>query len=117
MDQSLALQALSALCHETRLSLVRLLVPAGEDGLAQGEIARRLEVSASGLAFHLSLLEKAGLVTARRESRNVYYTASTEGLGNLLHYVLTDCCCAHPHIFACCSGNTAPPVTLPRQAR
>jgi ArsR family transcriptional regulator, arsenate/arsenite/antimonite-responsive transcriptional repressor len=105
MEQSLALSALAALAHETRLNLVRLLVPAGPGGLAQGEIARRLAVSASRLAFHLALLEQAGLVTARREGRSVYYAASTSGLGAVLSYVLNDCCAAHPEVRDCC-GRT-----------
>lgn len=102
MDESLALAALAALAHETRIALVRLLVASGKDGMAQGEIARRLDISASRLAFHLSLLEKAGLVTARRESRNVFYTASAPGIGAVLSYVLNDCCGAHPDVQACC---------------
>jgi ArsR family transcriptional regulator len=102
MDESLALNALSALAHQTRLALVRLLVDAGADGIAQGEIARALDISASRLAFHLSLLEQAGLVRARRESRNVFYTANLPGIGALLSYVLNDCCKAHPEISRCC---------------
>lgn len=105
MNQSLALQALSALAHETRLSLVRLLVPAGQTGLAQGDIARALDISASRLAFHLALLEQAQLVIARRESRKVYYAASPAALGALIDYILTDCCCAHPEVAACCRSS------------
>jgi DNA-binding transcriptional ArsR family regulator len=105
VEQSLALSALSALAHETRLALVRLLVAAGSEGMAQGEIARRLDISASRLAFHLSLLERAGLVTARRESRNVFYAASAGAIGEVLSYVLNDCCGAHPEVRACCVGR------------
>jgi DNA-binding transcriptional ArsR family regulator len=102
MEKSRVLDALAALAHENRLDLVRLLIGAGASGLAQGDIARRLEISASRLAFHLSQLEQAGLVTARRESRNVFYAAHTQGIGQMLSYVLNDCCSAHPEVSACC---------------
>lgn len=107
MEQSKALAALAALANETRLNLVRLLVRQAPDALAQGEIARQLSVSASGLAFHLSLLEQAGLVAARREGRSVLYTANTRAIGAVLGYVLHDCCAAHPEVRDCCSGKRA----------
>lgn len=102
MNENLALAALSALAHETRLALVRLLVATGSGGLAQGEIARQLDISASRLAFHLGLLEQARIVSARREGRSVYYAANTRGIGAVLSYVLNDCCGAHPEVHACC---------------
>ena len=102
MEQSRVLDALSALAHETRLDLVRLLMPCGAQGMAQGDIARQLEISASRLAFHLAQLEQAGLVTARRESRNVFYAVNAQGIGGVLGYVLNDCCKSHPEVSACC---------------
>lgn len=102
MDKKAALQALSALAHEVRLDLVRLLVRTGPEGLAQGDMARRLNISASGLAFHLNHLEQAGLVIPRRAARNVLYSANLPTVGALLGYVLNDCCQAHPEVEACC---------------
>ena len=102
MEQSRVQEALAALANETRLDLVRLLMPCGATGMAQGEIARRLEISASRLAFHLAQLERAGLVAARRESRNVYYAAKAAEIGRVLGFVLHDCCAAHPVVSACC---------------
>ncbi|WP_284163469.1 metalloregulator ArsR/SmtB family transcription factor [Frigidibacter sp. SD6-1] len=102
MEESRALAAIQALGHETRLSLVRILVGAGRAGLTQGDLARRLGATPSRLAFHLGLLEQAGLIAARRESRNVFYAADTAGLGRLIGYVLNDCCAAHPEVAACC---------------
>jgi DNA-binding transcriptional ArsR family regulator len=109
MDESKALDALTALANGTRLALVRLLVPAGREGLPQGEIARRLDISASRLAFHLGLLEQAGLVTARRESRNVLYSADPQGLGAVLSFILSDCCAGHPEIAHCCLHGRCTP--------
>lgn len=118
MEKSRVLDALSALAHANRLDLVRLLISSGNGGLAQGDIARQLDISASRLAFHLSQLEQAGLVSARRESRNVFYAANTQGIGQMLGYVLNDCCRAHPEVSACClhdpNASTDGPLTAPR---
>lgn len=103
MEQSKALNALSALANGTRLELVRALIGTGAEGLAAGDIARRLDVSASRLSFHLSTLEHAGLITSRRESRHVFYMADATVIGQVIAYLLNDCCCAHPEIRACCT--------------
>lgn len=102
MDRSKALAALSALAHDTRLDLVRLLIAAGGDGLAAGEIARRLDLSASRLSFHLSLLEQAGLIRSRRAARNIYYSVDAAGMGGTIGYLMADCCQDHPDVMACC---------------
>lgn len=102
MDRSKALAALSALSHGDRLDLVRLLVREGEPGMAAGEIARSLGLSASRLSFHLSALEQGGLITSRRGGRNVIYSVDAGGLGRTIAYLLNDCCMEHPEVVACC---------------
>lgn len=102
MDRSKALAAFSALSHEARLDLIRLLVPEGAQGLAAGEIARRLGLSSSRLSFHLSAMEGAGLLTSRRVARNVFYAVDTAGIGGAIGWLLSDCCMAHPEVVACC---------------
>lgn len=102
MDQGKALTALSALANGTRLELVRALIAAGTEGLAAGEIARRLNISASRLSFHLAALEQAGLITSRRASRHVFYAADAGGIGGVISYLLNDCCMGRPDISACC---------------
>lgn len=98
MKQSKVLEALRALSHETRLDIVRLLVPHSKDGLAAGEIGRKVDVTASRLSFHLSALEQAGLLTSERQSRNVIYRLDHKRLGRIFGYLLNDCCGAHPTI-------------------
>lgn len=105
MERSKVLQCLSALAHEARLDLVRLLVPCGEAGLAAGEIARRLGLSASRLSFHLAALEQAGLIRSRKQSRHVYYNADLAGIGGAISYLLADCCMDHPEVLACCGAS------------
>ncbi|MHA6268079.1 metalloregulator ArsR/SmtB family transcription factor [uncultured Aliiroseovarius sp.] len=101
MEQSRVLKSLSAMAHDTRLEIVRLLVPRGEEGLPAGSIADALGVSASGLSFHLSQLEAAGLVTSRRVSRQVIYATDRAALGGVIAYLLNDCCARDPDICAC----------------
>jgi DNA-binding transcriptional ArsR family regulator len=104
MEKSKALAALSALANEVRLDLIRRLIARGDQGLCAGRIAHELGVSASRLSFHLSALEQAGLVTARRESRHVFYAVDPDGMGGLISYLLNDCCKADPKVSACCAG-------------
>ena len=46
MEKKAALESLSALAHDIRLDVLRLLVRAGPPGLTAGEIAAALEVPA-----------------------------------------------------------------------
>lgn len=103
MDQSKALAALSALANETRLALIRLLITRGETGLAAGQIAGSFGISSSRLSFHLSALEQAGLIRARRESRNIFYAVDHATMGGLIAYLLEDCCKSDPQVSACCT--------------
>jgi len=104
MDQSPALAALSALAHETRLGIVRLLVRRGHRGVPAGEIARSVRVSASRLSFHLRLLEGAGLIRAERDGRQVIYSLDRAQLGSLIGWLLSDCCADDPEVRACCAS-------------
>ncbi|MFN3577785.1 MAG: ArsR/SmtB family transcription factor [Tabrizicola sp.] len=103
MDRSKALAALSALAHETRLDLIRLLTPRGEAGMAAGQIAEALGMPAPRLSFHLSALEQAGLLKSRKVARNVFYSVDPHGIGQTISYVLNDCCSDHPEVLAACA--------------
>jgi ArsR family transcriptional regulator len=98
MDERQALSAFGALSQETRLQIIRLLVVAGPNGLAAGNLAGKVEVSPSNISFHLKELEHAGLVTAERESRSIIYRANYEALGGLVRFLMEDCCSGHPEI-------------------
>ncbi len=106
MIESQALSAFSALSQETRLRILRLLVVAGKPGLAAGVIADKVEVSASNVSFHLKELEHAGLVSARRDSRSIFYAASYESLSGLVRFLMEDCCGGHPEV--CLPAAAAP---------
>ncbi len=118
MDNSKALIALQALANAQRLALVRLVIGAGDAGLAAGDIGRALNVAASRLSFHLSTLEQAGLIASRREGRHLFYTVDRAGVGGVISHLLNDCCGDHPEVRACCvhrgDGGLAPTLqTVP----
>ena len=92
MDQTHALAALGALAQETRLELFRLLVTCGPEGLPAGVIAERLGVLPSSLSFHLQQLVHAGLITQRRLSRQLIYSAEYGTMNDLLAYLTENCC-------------------------
>ncbi len=111
MDQTQALSALSALGQETRLQIVRLLVPCGTEGLSAGEIGLRVNCAASRLSFHLSALEQAGLIAARRDGRRMIYSAERRQLGGLIDYLLNDCCVGDRVVGAMCLNTRDGPCT------
>ena len=92
MDQKRAISALGALAQETRLALFRLLVTCGPEGLPAGVIAEKLGVMPSSLSFHLQQLVHAGLITQRRLSRQLIYSAEYGTMNELMAYLTENCC-------------------------
>ena len=107
MESKEAVSALSAHAHEGRLAVFRLLVKAGPEGVAAGEIARTLDVLPNSLSANLNVLSHAGLVESRREGRSIIYTASYDAMSDLLGFLVDDCCGANPDICAPLSGVLA----------
>jgi DNA-binding transcriptional ArsR family regulator len=87
-----SVEALSALAHDGRLSIFRLLVRAGKDGVAAGDIARKLDVLPNTLSASLTVLANAGLVASRRDGRSIIYSADYVRMSNLLAFLMEDCC-------------------------
>jgi DNA-binding transcriptional ArsR family regulator len=96
MDSNIAIRSLSALAHESRLAVFRMLVTAGPDGLPAGEIAQQLDLSPSGLSFHLKDLSHAELVSARQEGRYVFYSANFQAMNELIGFLTENCCAGAP---------------------
>lgn len=92
MDQKRAVTALGALAQDTRLELYRLLVTSGPEGLPAGLIAQRLGVLPASLTFHLNQLNHAGLITQRRVSRQLFYSAEYPAMIELVTYLTENCC-------------------------
>lgn len=87
-----AVLALSALAHDSRLQVHRLLVQAGEQGLSAGAIAERLNIPASSLSFHLTHMQAAEMVQQRRDGRSLIYTVNFECMDALMEYLQENCC-------------------------
>jgi ArsR family transcriptional regulator len=100
MEKKVAVEGLSALAHDGRLAIFRLLVKAGPDGVAAGDIARRLKTPANTMSAQLLVLANAGLVRARRDGRSIFYAADFERMTALLLYLTEDCCGGKPEICA-----------------
>ena len=113
MKAKQAVQALSALAHENRLGIYRMLVEAGPDGLNAGTIATRLKVPPSSLTFHLQQLHRVGLVTQARNSRQLIYAADFAVMNELVGYLTEYCCGGSP----ACAAECAPSGTVKRSAR
>ena len=92
MEERIAVEALSAPAHESRLAVFRLLVPEGPDGLPAGEIGNGLDIPANALSFHLTRLRHAGLVTVRRNGRQKIYAAAYDGMQRLMGFLIENCC-------------------------
>ena len=100
MDKTHALAGLSALAHDGRLSVFRLLVKAGPDCMAAGDIARELDTAPNTMSAQLLVLANAGLIAARREGRSIIYAAEFERMAALLQFLTRDCCNGRPEICA-----------------
>ncbi len=92
MQLEAAADRLAEMGNITRLSIFRLLVKAGPQGLSVGEIQELLEIPGSTLSHHISRLVKVGLVAQQRQSRTLYCTAEINELRELIDYLLSECC-------------------------
>jgi ArsR family transcriptional regulator, arsenate/arsenite/antimonite-responsive transcriptional repressor len=92
MKPEQVVQALGALAQESRLAMFRLLVKRGPDGYTPGELQEKLAIAAATLSFHLKELQRAGLLTMRRDGRFLYYSADFPAMNELLGYLTENCC-------------------------
>lgn len=108
MEKQDVIAALGALAQESRLDVFRLLVQAGADGMAAGQIGEKLGLPSATLSFHLTTLRHAGLVTFRREGRSLIYAAEYGAMNALLGYLTENCCQGDPAScgLGACDGTT-----------
>jgi len=109
MRKADAIAALAALAQEHRLETYRLLVQAGPEGVAAGEVAEAIGLPPNTLTFHFDRLRQAGLVTVRREGRSMIYAARYDTMNALLGYLTENCCKGAP--------ETCAPAAVCRPAR
>jgi ArsR family transcriptional regulator len=104
-----AISALGALAHEHRLAIYRLLVERGPEGLSAGAIGDRIGLLPSSLTFHLQNLQRAGLITQQRVSRQLFYSIDFAVMNGLVGY-LTENCCRDSGADCCAPARATKPV-------
>jgi ArsR family transcriptional regulator len=117
MKTPAVIEALGALAHEHRLAVFRLLVERGPDGLPAGQIAERIGLVPSSLTFHLQNLQRAGLITQRRESRQLFYAADFSAMNGLVSYLTDNCCAASGETCSTGCAPARPAKALKRRAK
>ena len=98
MKDQAAVEMLSALAHEHRLRIFRLLVRAGPSGVPSSDIAQAVGISPTGASFHLKELDRARLIVATRQGRYIRYAIQFDGMRQLLTYLTEDCCQGQPEL-------------------
>lgn len=92
MDNLTALEVLSSLSQASRLDAFKLLVRHAPEGLPAGEVARLLDIPQNTMSSHLGILQRTGLVKAKRYGRSVMYHADLDCLRALMLFLVKDCC-------------------------
>jgi len=115
METKQAIQALSALAQESRLSIYRLLITAGRKGLPAGVIGEKLDLPPATLSFHLAGLTRAGLAQSRQDGRFVIYSADYDNMNRLLAFLTENCCSGSACQPQATKGNQD--ETIPRARR
>jgi DNA-binding transcriptional ArsR family regulator len=97
---------LSAMGTEPRLRIMRLLLSAHPEGLVVGEIGAELAIPPSTLSHHLDKLKNEGLVSVKRQSTFLRYSANTDALQEILSFLFAECCtrnkAINPKTITCC---------------
>mgnify|MGYP001115885192 CR=1 FL=1 len=83
-----AVEMFASLAQPTRLEVFRLLARYLPSGLPAGDVGRLLVLPHNTMSTHLSQLERAGLLTSRREGRSIIYAAKSIKLGSLFDVML-----------------------------
>ena len=91
-DVSRYADMLAAMGAEPRLRIMRLLLSAHPEGMVAGEIASELDIPGSSLSHHLDKLKNEGLVSVKRESTFLRYSANAQTLQELLGFLYAECC-------------------------
>ncbi|MEQ9557344.1 MAG: metalloregulator ArsR/SmtB family transcription factor [Rhodospirillales bacterium] len=107
----------SALAHDLRLAVFRLLMRAGPNGLPAGEIAKSLSAPASTLSSHLAQMSQAGLLRSTRQRQQIIYVIDVEGTRRLITYLTEDCCEGRPEICGYGNASACPPEKVTRKEK
>lgn len=114
MNEAQAIEALLGMAHQHRMRVFKLLMKNGPSGLPAGEIGDRIGISRSSVSFHLTQMDRAGLLKSWRVHRNVFYAVELDGMRKLIAYLTEDCCEGHPEV--CGSFATVMPMPVAEEA-
>lgn len=92
MKPDRVVKALAALAQPTRLAIYRLLVTAGPEGMAAGQLAEKLKVAPATMSFHFKTLSYADLIESRQDGRFIYYAANFDVMNGMVDYLTENCC-------------------------
>jgi len=88
-----AAQAFAALGSEQRLSVLRMLVRAGPDGMSIGALGTATGITGSTLTHHLKFLTHAGLLDQAKRGRSIICAAvAYDTVRELADFLLAQCC-------------------------
>ncbi len=87
-----AANILAKIGNPTRLKIVRLLVRAGDDGLAVGKIQKKLNIPGSTLTHHIAHLKSAGVIRQQRQQATLICKMEFDVLRKLVDYLTEECC-------------------------
>ncbi len=90
MESNTATRAFSALGHDGRLAVFRLLMRHAPHGVRAGEIAAALDMRPNTLSTNLGLLQGAGLIRSCRDGRAILYCVDLPAAGSLASYFVHD---------------------------
>ena len=87
-----AAKALKELGHPIRLTIFKLLVKAGYEGLAVGEIQEELDIPNSTLSHHIAKLVSVDLIKQHRNGRTLFCIPQFGRLNSLIVFLNKECC-------------------------
>ena len=92
MKSTDAAKLFSNLGNETRITIYRILVKAGNPGLTPSEILAKIDIAPNKLTFHLNNLSKENLLNKKKEGRNIIYSVNFPKINELIDYLFEKCC-------------------------
>ncbi len=87
-----AARCLEEIGNPTRLEIFRLLVRAGPEGLAVGELQDHLGIPGSTLSHHMARLVNVGLVKQLREGRILRCRPNFALMDQMIGFLTEQCC-------------------------
>ena len=108
METNTAIRAFSALGHDGRLAVFRLLMRHAPHGVRAGEIATALDMRPNTLSTNLGLLQDAGLIRSCRDGRAILYCVNLPAAGALAAYFVNDVGRGRPDLMSHLSHPSSP---------